>query len=83
VVPAGFVAVVRCMDAYYGLALSDRKVYAEGHVGQVFWQESVGPNLAGWRQWTGREVFYAGETFRMFGDDVVDMTASGYLLELP
>jgi hypothetical protein len=83
VVPAGFTLVVVCIDAYFGSALSDRTCFAIGSAGQVFWSESVGPGLAGWRQWTGREVFYAGEDLQLFASDTWDLSASGYLLELP
>ena len=82
-VPAGFVAVVRDVDAYFGSSLSVKTVFARGSAAQIFWQETVGANLAGWRQWEGRQVIYAGETLSLFADELVDLTASGYLLTLP
>lgn len=82
-VPAGKLAVIRDMDVYFGASLAARQVYAEGSAGQVFWQDSVGSTLAGWRSWRGRQVLYPGENFIMFGTDTFDLTASGYLLNLP
>lgn len=79
-VPAGKTLVVRDIDIYYGTSLSVREVFAVGSAGQIFWYETVDANLAGWRQWTGREVFYETEVFGVYGSDVLDITASGYLL---
>lgn len=81
VVPDGFVAVVRDMDAFFGMALGERTVEAFGSALQVFWQDTVGLGESGWRSWRGRQVLYAGETLRMIViGDVGDITASGYLL---
>ena len=82
-VPAGFVAVVRDIDVYFGTSLSVRQVFAYGSASQVFFQGSVDANLAGWRQWEGRQVLQAGEALGILGTDVFDLTASGYLLTLP
>lgn len=79
-VPALQTLVVRCIDLYYGGSLGDTYAYALGSAGQVFWQEHWTPAEAGWRQWVGREVLYAGEIFSLNATDVLDMTASGYLL---
>lgn len=79
-VPPGFTLIIRDIDVYFGSAISVRTVYARGSATQVFWQATVDINLAGWRQWTGRQVIEAGETFDVFATDVFDVTASGYLL---
>lgn len=80
-VPVGKLLIVRDIDVYFGSALGTREVYAFGSAGQVFWHESVGPTLNGSRQWTGRQVFYAGENFSLSATDVFDLAASGYLLD--
>jgi hypothetical protein len=80
IVPAGHLAVVRNMDAYFGASLSDRKVFARGSASEIFWEEVVSAPGDGWRQWQGRHVFFEGEAFSMFVDAVGDISASGYLL---
>jgi len=80
VVPSSFLAVLRCIDVFYGGSLSAQTVLAYGSAGQVLWQETWAINLGGWRGWRGREVYYAGETIAIGGTDVMDFTASGYLL---
>lgn len=83
-VPAGFVAVVREMDVYFGPSLAARKIFAEGTASQIFWEDSVAAVEDGWRQWQGRQVFYASESFQLFcAGDVGDITVSGYLLAAP
>jgi hypothetical protein len=79
-VPAGHTAVVRCLDAYLGSALSARQIFAAGSAGQIFWEASLAINEQGWRPWRGRQVLLEGESLTMFATDVWDLSASGYLL---
>lgn len=80
VVPAGLTLVVRCIDCYAGVTVLGVNFYARGSASQVFFKDSTAPTSDGWRQWTGREVLYEGETFALVADDVADLSASGYLL---
>lgn len=83
VVPAGFVAVVRDMDAFIGSIIGNVGMVAKGSAAQVFWQETLVAPGNTWVQWRGRQVLFAGESFSMEADDVMDLTASGYLLTAP
>lgn len=81
VVPAGKTLVVRSIDCYAGTTTLGVNFIALGSAGQVFWGAGTAPVSSGSRQWTGREVLYAGETFQLQADDTADLTASGYLLD--
>jgi len=83
VVPDGYTAVVRDFDAYYGGSLSAEQVFLVGSADQIVWQVSWAINEAGWRGFRGRQVYYTGETIAVYGTDVMDLTASGYLLLSP
>jgi hypothetical protein len=82
-VPAGFVAVVRCLDMYIdSLAAGD--MFLHGANGQaIFWQ-SWGINDQVAKQWTGRHAFPAGSRITVHPSlgpsDALDVTVSGYLL---
>lgn len=80
VVPAGVTLVVRCIDCYAGTTVLGVNFFARGSASQVFWKDATAPTSDGHRQWTGREILFAGETFELLADDVADLTASGYLL---
>lgn len=82
-VPPDRLCIVRDVDVYFGSSLATRVVYFEGSASQIIWQESVGPNLAGWRSWRGRQVFNPGDSFQVFATDVFDVSVSGYLLTPP
>lgn len=81
-VPAGYLVVVRCVDAYAGVTVLGVNFYAKGSAAQVFWKDATSPTSDGWRQWRGREVLYEGEALALEADDVADLSASGYLLTL-
>jgi len=78
-VPAGFVAVVRDVDVYYG-GPSAVGVVVLGSASQVFWQASWSLAQSGWRGFRGRQVLYAEELLQIVPDDTMDISASGYLL---
>jgi len=80
--PTGFVMVVRDMDV----------VYDSGSAGEMSWLGTAGqiihffsaPGGAEQFQWTGRQVFIAGEKFQMqVNSGSWDFTVSGYLLTAP
>ena len=83
VVPAGKLAIVRDVDCYAGTTLLGVTFFARGSAGQVFWSDSSPAAGAGWKQWQGRQVLYAGESLSLEGDDTCDLAASGYLLDAP
>lgn len=80
VVPADRTLVVRSIDCYAGTTVLGVTFFAKGSAGQVFWSDSTPAAGSGSRQWQGREVLYAGESFELSADDVADLTATGYLL---
>jgi hypothetical protein len=79
-VPAGRVWVVRCVDITENAGSATSQFAFRGHLDQVIWaQVSGSTGLYGSRQWTGRQVFNAGEHFGLW--PVVgkwDVTVSGY-----
>jgi len=83
-VPAGKIAVLRDIDAYNGV-ITGNTVYLElvGAPNVIIWQDSWGNNETGWRDWRGRQVFYAGDEFSVYSTDLLDATMSGYLLDAP
>lgn len=85
-VPAGFVMVLRCIDVYANVT-GDSSIYFHGALGQTIWTVHWPPLSASHAQWTGRQVFVAGELFvahlSVAPLDGVDLTASGYLLTAP
>lgn len=88
VVPAGFAAIVRDVDYFYGGA----SVGAFGNVtdvasGAVFAWVSIPPSGGG-AQWHGRQVFQPGTEFigslaASSGSATCTVRISGYLLTLP
>jgi hypothetical protein len=79
-VPAGYRGVVRCADVYSPGTLSGFQWYLEGAAGQTFWSYHETNPVGDSRQWTGRQVLFAGETLSFRSDSPVDVTVSGYLL---
>lgn len=82
-VPDGLVAVVRDLDAFWGIDTEGNKLIMVGSAGQVIYQASWDIGSSGSRQWTGRQVLYAGETLQLDTEDVTDVSVSGYLLTAP
>lgn len=79
----GFVTVLRDLDAYYGGDLSLMNVYLIGAAGQTIWEWNPSVAEPSYASWRGRQVLYAGETFKLSTGDSVDITVSGYELVTP
>lgn len=83
-VPAGFRAVIRDIDVYYGGLTGNTFIALLDETPQVvFWQDSVAIGESGWRSWRGRQVLLEGESCTLSADDVCDVMVSGYLLVEP
>lgn len=83
VVPAGNVAIVRDIDAFFGGGIGGGALNVTGPAGQTFaWFPFTGLESSVF-QWRGRQVFNPGETIGWTADHGVDLTISGYLLTLP
>ena len=74
---------MRCIDAYANVSVASRELHVIGSDEQTFAWFSWGPTDQAARQWTGRQVIYAGETLQAQSSDLVDLTVSGYLLQTP
>jgi hypothetical protein len=85
VVPAGFRAIVRDVDAYNapGGASEDYVFVGVLEIGGAFMYQHFGD--AGWVGWRGRQVVNEGETIQVGGntESVQSIQVSGYLLTLP
>lgn len=58
--------------------------YIEGSAGQTFFAIQWNSVAAVWKQWQGRQIFYAGESIGGHSDENIDVTISGYLfVEVP
>lgn len=85
-VPVGYLMVLRCIDVYANVT-GDSSIYFHGALGQTIWTVHWPPLSASHAQWTGRQVFLAGEQIvahlSVAPLDAIDYTASGYLLTSP
>ncbi len=81
-VPAGFVAVIRDLDAYNGGGITVTNITLHGSGGQTIWQDDS-TTLSRNSAWRGRQVIFAGETFDVHTTGAWDVTVSGYLLSTP
>lgn len=81
-VPVGYVAVVRDINLYNGGGITVTTAIWHGSAGQALalWSSSASASDA---FFTGRQVFYAGETFDITTNGAWDVTVSGYLLATP
>lgn len=82
-VPAGFVAVLRDLDAYFGGDIAPQNMFLHGPAGQAIWWNGWTVLIAGVAQWRGRQVIQGGESFDVTTDAPMDVSVSGYLLTLP
>jgi len=81
-VPPGKVVIVRDIDLYSGQILGNTALVVQQLSPEVvFFQASWGVDELGWRSWRGRQVLYAGDTLVAWGNRVLDVIASGYLLD--
>lgn len=86
-VPTGFVAIVRDLDAYCDATLGFATLFLHGALGQAIawhhWDATTEDQFA----WRGRQVYYSGEDIEVAvatGIGVaIDVTVSGYLLTAP
>jgi hypothetical protein len=78
-VPAGYRAIVRDVDAYWGGGGSVQ-VYLHSAAGGTIWSDGNSGPSGFYFSWRGRQVFYVGETITVEATDPTDMTVSGYLL---
>lgn len=86
-VPAGFIAVVRDLDAYCDATLGFATLFLHGAIGQAIawhhWDVATTDQF----QWRGRQVYEPGELIEVEADTGIgvgiDVTVSGYLLALP
>jgi hypothetical protein len=81
--PAGFVWVLKTLDAYYdNLAVGTARLKAFG--GSTIWvntfSATAGPLYASWR---GMYVLKPGETFVVNSSQPTDINVNGYQLSLP
>jgi hypothetical protein len=82
-VPAGYIAIVRDIDAFFGGGIEGGALNVIGTLGQTFaWFPFTGLTSAAFT-WRGRQVFSAGESVRFVSGAGVDLTVSGYLLTAP
>lgn len=86
VVPDTQVLVVRDIDVYATgvLDIPFTYVFAHGNAGQAFFYYQWEPGAQAWEGWRGRCVIENGQTFDVTSfNGPVDVTVSGYLLDLP
>jgi hypothetical protein len=82
-VQAGFRAVVRDIDVYASAGFSPKHARFFNSAGGTIKLFQVDPDTAISSQWTGRQVFEAGELIAVTTDGPMDVTVSGYLLTVP
>lgn len=82
-VPSGYRLVLRDIDTFFGGGIGGGAANYVGTLGQTFAYASFTGLISELVSWRGRQVFEPGETIRMVSGPGVDVTASGYLLELP
>lgn len=84
VIPAGFVGVVRDLDAYVAAPLlTSTDLFLVGAGGQKLAWWTTDADTTTTPEWRGRQVFAAGETVTVVSTGSVDVTVSGYLLTAP
>lgn len=82
-VPAGFIAVVRDADVFWGggVALPDFRMI--GQAGQTIWFFEFVLGHGESIEWRGRQVIDPLGTLTVVTGDAMDVTISGYLLSVP
>jgi len=85
VVPAGFTAVARDLDVYYGASDIQGNVrFQDVDSGGTIWYGESMEEAAGYLSWRGRQVFPEGHTMQVSTADVLmDVRLCGYLLTNP
>lgn len=82
VVPTGQVAIVRDLDGYINNVLGGSFVLQNAAGGRIYGNLQIPGSSAVVMQWTGRQVYSAGQSIVcVLGGDPVDFALSGYLLD--
>lgn len=81
-VAAGFVVVVRDIDAFWSFGLTGADLNAVGDLGETFAYWSTDEELLSSQsfQWRGRQVFESGTSFSVITSSALDIRVSGYVL---
>lgn len=83
-VPAGFIAIVRDIDAFADTSGTSTFLVARGPASNVFFYAEFLLATTSSKEWRGRQVLNTGETLVLqAGPAAVDVMASGYLLSMP
>jgi hypothetical protein len=83
-VPAGFVAVIRDIDAYASTDLTAGRLYVKGPGDNVLFFNHWGLGDEDIAEWRGRQICFEGESFVADSPDIpIDVAISGYLLTAP
>jgi hypothetical protein len=81
-VAAGFVVVVRDVDAFWSYGLTPASLNVVGDLGETFafwFADSVEPISQSF-EWRGRQVFESGTSFSVITSSALDVRVSGYVL---
>lgn len=81
-VPEAFRLVLRDVDVYGNAGLSAIHFRILNPAGGTIWLFQVDTDTNASGQWRGRQVYNAGEAVTFTTDGAMDVTASGYLLNL-
>jgi len=85
-VPTGFIAVVRDLDAFIGTPIATPNIYLHGALGQTIYWATATIGQSQINQWRGRQVYEPGELVVVHAEvgplDAWDVTVSGYLLTI-
>lgn len=83
-VPAGYVCVLRDVDAFCHPTGSASAFVIAGNLSAVIWYWENASGFVGSGQWRGRQVFRPGQIITFEAQiGTYDFSASGYLLSLP
>jgi hypothetical protein len=82
--PAGFVALITCIDAYIGIVGGGGNfTAAAGSEVTVFWSQGYDAPGEQYSKWRGKQVLTAGERIYFSSGDVFACSVSGDLLSAP
>ena len=81
--PAGFVALVTCIDVYVGIVLVDGNFTLSTDADTVVWSQGYDSPGEQYSKWRGKLVLTAGQSFDMRASDVFSCSVAGDLLTAP